>query len=504
MLDEGIYIYGGDVIVNTATGKMIVNNTDEECLYFTSADFFNYGTITVKNSTDGQGVYASDPLFNYGTITIENTHEEGLYILDPSHNYASGLISVTNAGLSGLDEGIRLIDDFRNEGEIIVAGGANTEDGIYLSGGDSLVNYGTITITGIGNDHGINSTGDLVNWGVIDVGIDDPAGKAIRNIDDFTNEECAIINVTSNNPIENISDFTNKGILTSVFTGTNDNSSVFTNDGTLVESLGVFAFAPNAAIGAGTVATTPLPAAYPGDLAAACPIPTISLVDADGDGTPDITDPCSCTDPLNIADATGTIFWFHDFVEISSGPGETWVISAFNTGALYDATTAAIPVGTVIPEIAPGVYYLDVWHVSAVGYDADFERTAGGPLFTLNVGNMCDAATCATASVPTLSEWGIIFMFLLLLTFGTLAIGQRETAFAGIGGIHFSGGMNLPFDRTVYSKILAAVAGLVLVAFMIDFATSGFITMVDICCSMLAAPLFAYLIFLVKIFGKEE
>ncbi|MEM6963967.1 MAG: HYR domain-containing protein [Bacteroidota bacterium] len=122
-------------------------------------------------------------------------------------------------------------------------------------------------------------------------------------------------------------------------------------------------------------------------------VPTISQVDVDGDGIPDITDPCDCDDPQNLSNM-GTVF-FYDFVTITSSPGEIWEIANVVSGALYQSDlTTQFGVGTVIPEIAPGVYQLEFWTETLVGFSAEF-NIQGAPLaMPLTVGSICDAAVC--------------------------------------------------------------------------------------------------------------
>jgi len=83
-----------------------------------------------------------------------------------------------------------------------------------------------------------------------------------------------------------------------------------------------------------------------------------------------IADPCGCTDPQNFF--TPTQVFLHDYILINSNPGETWTLSNV-AGTLFDANGNPIPNGTVIPESAPGVYYLDVWFIDGTGgYSATF------------------------------------------------------------------------------------------------------------------------------------
>jgi len=93
-----------------------------------------------------------------------------------------------------------------------------------------------------------------------------------------------------------------------------------------------------------------------------------------------ITDPCTCTDPLNYFDTEN--YYVHDYILINSAPGQTWQLSNFNLANIFNNAGAALPLGTVIPETSPGIYYLDIWFISGDGYGASFTNNT----FTLSSG----------------------------------------------------------------------------------------------------------------------
>ena len=78
-------------------------------------------------------------------------------------------------------------------------------------------------------------------------------------------------------------------------------------------------------------------------------------------------DPCNCNDPLNFA-LNSTTFLNHDFILINSNPGENWSIGNLAIGNIFSNTGAPIPPGTNIPEVSPGVYYLDIFFDGTMGY----------------------------------------------------------------------------------------------------------------------------------------
>ena len=124
--------------------------------------------------------------------------------------------------------------------------------------------------------------------------------------------------------------------------------------------------------------------------------PTISQTDP-GNGDPSILDPCSCGDPLN--EVVGGVLYFHDFVTITSGPGEVWSITAITSGQmLTSAGGAAFNVGDVLPEIAPGVYMIDLWTEAGVGFNAEFNRDVAPLAAPLAAGGTCDDTVAPTAT----------------------------------------------------------------------------------------------------------
>lgn len=143
---------------------------------------------------------------------------------------------------------------------------------------------------------------------------------------------------------------------------------------------------------------------------------------------PDITDPCSCTDPMNppatvMGPGGGEVF--HDLVTITSGAGETWQMDATSTGVL-DATGAALALPTAMTEGPAGVYTLSLYHERNVGYNGDFSNGTSN----LNIANTC---TNSCASVPTLNEWGLIIFGLLILNLAALFLVRQSKQGVALG-----------------------------------------------------------------------
>ncbi len=224
--------------------------------------------------------------------------------------------------------------------------------------------------------------------------------------------------------------------------------------------------------------------------------PTISQTDIDGDGNPDITDPCACGDPQNIIDGGGNVTHFHDFVTINSGPGENWTLQSINSGQMLTIGLAGIPLGTVIPEGPAGVYRLDLWHPVGVGFNATFTNGVAN----LTTGGTCNA--CPVMGIPTMGEWGLIILALLLLSFATVFMMRRQTALAGVGNVSAQSS-GIPFDRAAFGEMLAYVMIGLAATFTIAIAAFGYeTTSADIPGILIAGPVLAYLIHLMGSFKK--
>jgi hypothetical protein len=221
--------------------------------------------------------------------------------------------------------------------------------------------------------------------------------------------------------------------------------------------------------------------------------PTVSRTSAND---PTSFDPCSCGDPLNYYDGNGDITYFHDFVEVTSSTGETWEVTAVSAQAYSDNGITNIVIGDVLTETSPGsgIYRIDLFHPPGVGFTMTVDRTAGGGPFPLMEGGTC----AACQQVPTLGQWGLILLSLLILTFGVVALRNRQMVLAGAGTSSFPTGIRqMPFDGASFRRMLVVV----MVGLAVVFATAiGFfgyeMTTADVPGSLVAGPMLAYLLHL--------
>ena len=103
-----------------------------------------------------------------------------------------------------------------------------------------------------------------------------------------------------------------------------------------------------------------------------------------------IADPCSCSDPLNYS--TGGNYYVHDYIHIRSGSGQTWTTSNYPLGKIYDNSGNELAVGTTIPQVASGEYYLNIWFKSGIGYDVNVVNN----FFTTLNTSTTDACFCSS------------------------------------------------------------------------------------------------------------
>ena len=126
------------------------------------------------------------------------------------------------------------------------------------------------------------------------------------------------------------------------------------------------------------------------------------------------------------------------------------------------------------------------------GLTGTFTTTGNG----LNPTSAEVITACTPVPVPTLSQWGLIFLSLLLLSFGVVMISQPEVAFPGGNQAAFSINQ-LPFDKKIYSRFLLSVGSMVIFGFTIAGLFFGYeMTYADVPGSLMCIPIAAYLGFL--------
>ncbi|MEM1121498.1 MAG: hypothetical protein AAGJ18_13700 [Bacteroidota bacterium] len=286
----------GTVITNSGTIRVDMNDV--------GSDFLDVnGQTAIRNEVGGlidledidDNVFelgASGTTFdNFGTIDVFESGDECFELNDGTRftNHSSGILRT-----SEVEDEVFEIEDAMvlNEGTIEVnnivgTGSVQGTDEVVdiLNSNGRFTNNGTITITGV-EDQGIIEVdlGVFTNNNVINMGMGFPSAvitdEAI-DLDDggdarFVNTKCAIVNITSTNPIEigALGQLTNDGILTTVFTGINEIDGIFLNNGLVASPNGIFNSSPNGLTGSGKLEGAPIPATV--SLCNMEPIPTMS------------------------------------------------------------------------------------------------------------------------------------------------------------------------------------------------------------------------------------
>lgn len=154
-------------------------------------------------------------------------------------------------------------------------------------------------------------------------------------------------------------------------------------------------------------------------------------------------DPCSCSDMQNCD--VGGITYFHDVMTIPAAGSvappslDIRVLSSTNfyidvpcDGGSLSEPSYGLSAGTAMNEISPGVYELEFWRPSGLLPTFSITTVLGGGVITLTAPNatfepVCFQEDCIVVEpIPTMGEWGLMCLGLLLLILGVVTIKQRE------------------------------------------------------------------------------
>lgn len=179
---------------------------------------------------------------------------------------------------------------------------------------------------------------------------------------------------------------------------------------------------------------------------------------------------------------------------ISSGPLN--LPPGRNVNSLNAANSETIQIGSTVPYM----HYVIVFP-TVVGPNANSMSIGEVQFFS-------GECLSPTTNIPTLSEWGLITLALLMMIYSSIALGFKSISFAGTGGsnIPLPGGRMffLPFNKGVFDKSLLFTATLALIGFTICFAIYRAVFMPDIIGVAIAGPLFAYLMHLLIMSEKNR
>ncbi len=133
-----------------------------------------------------------------------------------------------------------------------------------------------------------------------------------------------------------------------------------------------------------------------------------------------------------------------------------------------------------------------------------------GDIGTVDTCDPVAGCTNIKQAIPTMGQWGLILLMLLTLTFGSLFITASQTTFAGgfktnqFSFRTLSQWSSYPFDKNIFRKAVYFTACLILLATVGTLAVYGYIAMIDVLGTMITAPIFAYLVHLLMLTGKQN
>jgi hypothetical protein len=166
-----------------------------------------------------------------------------------------------------------------------------------------------------------------------------------------------------------------------------------------------------------------------------------------------------------------------------SGPGT--FVGTLQTSALNGVVAPGIPAAVVRLEITRS----DGGPIEGTAYFED----------SFIVFDVIPPPPCEQpeTGVPTVSEWGLILIALLLLTVATLVFGHATSvATSSQGNLSLAIGPGRLFVPRVFAMTLVVVASLVGTGLSVAFWLHGEVTSVDLTGALLCTPLLSYLVHL--------
>ena len=163
----------------------------------------------------------------------------------------------------------------------------------------------------------------------------------------------------------------------------------------------------------------------------------------------------------------------------------------------FDPTTTNLPTG----QLSIGTYTLtSTYETDEMGVGAG--GTLAMPAIPTNacpVENVSSITVAVPAPIPTLSQWGLIILALLILITGMVLITAPQVATAQGQSVTFPiSPKNMPFDRALFHKILPLIALLLIGGFSIAAAFFGYEwTSADPIGLLVTIPLMSYMVMLI-------
>jgi len=172
----------------------------------------------------------------------------------------------------------------------------------------------------------------------------------------------------------------------------------------------------------------------------------------------------------------------------------------------YGSTITSAALGADGGNGSFGTFPCDAYQIIITNAPACYTEPGGsaGPRLVVLEGEDVTEQFTNLPEVPTLSQWGLITLALLLATFGAVTMSATKLAFAGTSTapMPFTN-INLPFNAAILRKALKITGLIAIIGFAICFAIFGAIFMPDIIGVAIAGPVFAYLMHVIYMMEKK-
>jgi hypothetical protein len=132
------------------------------------------------------------------------------------------------------------------------------------------------------------------------------------------------------------------------------------------------------------------------------------------------SDPCRCDNPLNTT--LGNMILLEDTLIVDAFPGQIVQFSAAGSSDFLDENGDLITNDTFFDEGPAGMYKLQFYRPSGVQPVIMITFNDGTPILVPEG----DVALCICAGIPTLSQWGIIVLSMMMLIFGVVFVRIRK------------------------------------------------------------------------------
>ena len=159
----------------------------------------------------------------------------------------------------------------------------------------------------------------------------------------------------------------------------------------------------------------------------------LTIIDIPSCPTFDALDPCSCDNPNNVLsdDGNSVLFW-EDELTIVGSPGATVTltnnINAEGFLMPIPSSTSAIPFPNGVLGTIPPTGILTIqFYKDATDSETNIEFTVGAAMDTFNETCGLAPTACTINTIPTIGEWALLILSLLLLLIGIVSFRAKKS-----------------------------------------------------------------------------